>query len=226
MERGSNSARFRAKLRLLSGSTDEAYGRFWAQPDLATHYKAYLIQLHQFVRASVPLMEAAQARAAAMADADPVCPPLAAYYEKHIDEERGHDLWILNDLEAAGVPRERVRRRVPSPRVASLVGAQYYWIAHHHPIALLSYIALFEEPPPLDSIADVQARSGLPDAAFGFLREHGAIDPTHGDDFDRLLDDLPLTPSHEETLGVSMAHCTSALEDCVRELSPAIHARG
>jgi hypothetical protein len=32
----------------------------------------------------------------------------------------------------------------PSANVAALVGAQYYWILHHHPVALLGYMATLE----------------------------------------------------------------------------------
>ena len=38
--------------------------------------------------------------------------------------------------------------RPPAPAVAALVGAQYYWVLHHHPVALLGYIGLLEGYPP------------------------------------------------------------------------------
>ena len=30
---------------------------------------------------------------------------------------------------------------MPSPAVAALVGSQYYWLLHHHPVALLGFVA-------------------------------------------------------------------------------------
>src|SRR5207237_421598 len=75
---------------------------------------------------------------------DPLGPPLAAYLREHVDEELGHDETLLGDLEAIGVPRLDVLAQVPSPSVAALVGGQYYWIHHHHPVSFLGYVAPME----------------------------------------------------------------------------------
>ena len=40
---------------------------------------------------------------------------------------------------------------MPPPSVAGLVGSQYYWILHHHPVAFLGYVALMEGYPPTPS---------------------------------------------------------------------------
>lgn len=221
MQERTNSAVLRAKMRLFAAATDEAYRAFWALPEPAKRYPRFLIQLHQIVRASVPLMEAARRRASELAGEDPVAARLVGYYDEHINDERGHDTWILEDLELIGVRREHVLALTPSPRVAALVGAHYYWILHHHPAALLAYIALLEEPPSLAALDDLRARTGYPEAAFRTLREHGTIDPHHGAELDRFLDALPLSPAHHEILGVSVVFTTSALEDCIRELGDA-----
>ena len=110
----------------------------------------------------MPLTEAALARARELGDE-----PLAAYLEEHVDEERGHDDTLLGDLELLGFPREAVLERMPSPRVAALVGSQYYWILHHHPVAFLGYVALMEGYPPTpDLITALIERTGHPRAAF------------------------------------------------------------
>ena len=46
------------------------------------------------------------------------------------------------------MPRDEVLRRMPSPTVASFIGAHYYWIHHHHPVAQLGQIAVQEGYPP------------------------------------------------------------------------------
>lgn len=73
---------------------------------------------------------------------------LATYLERHVDEERQHDDWLLEDLAELGVAREDVWGRIPSPNIAALVGSQYYWMRHYHPVALLGYIAVLEGRPP------------------------------------------------------------------------------
>src|SRR5215510_7596973 len=98
------------------------------------------------IRATVPLMEAALARTRVMG-ADLLAPKLALYFEHHIPEEMHHDEWLLDDLESLGFNRSDLLRRPPSPTVAGMVGAQYYWIHHYHPVLLLSYIMVMEGYP-------------------------------------------------------------------------------
>ena len=222
-----NSARLRDKLALLDRTLAPLYDELWASPDPARVYLPFLVLLHQIIRASVPLMEAARACARDRAPGDAVCTALVPYLDEHIEEERHHDAWLLEDLEIAGVPRGDVLERIPSPRVAALVGAAYYWVFHHHPLALLGYIAVLEGSPPSRSFTEgLEARTGLPRSAFRTLEKHGEVDPGHGQALDRLVDSLPLTPAHESLLGVSLVHTTSALGGCVRELLAEIRAAG
>src|SRR5207244_9453749 len=93
----------------------DASRRFLTHPRIAAVYPEYLIAVHCAVRASVPVMEAARDRAEAMAETDPVAAGLTGYLERHIEEERGHDLWLLEDLECLGVRRGTGLARVPSP---------------------------------------------------------------------------------------------------------------
>lgn len=161
---------------------------------------------HQIIRATVPLTEAALARARELGDG-----PLAAYLEEHVDEEVGHDETLLDDLELLGVPREAVLERMPSPPVAALVGSQYYWILHHHPVAFLGYVGLMEGYPPTPELIELLVqRTGYPREAFRTYLEHAELDPGHRDHLDRTLDALPLEPWHEQMIGIS-AIATAAL---------------
>ena len=38
-------------------------------------------------------------------------------------------------------------RQIPSSQVATLVGAQYYWLRHYHPISLLGHMMVMEGCP-------------------------------------------------------------------------------
>jgi pyrroloquinoline quinone (PQQ) biosynthesis protein C len=157
----------------------------------------------------VPLTEAALAAARRLDD--PLGAPLAAYLEEHADEELGHDETLLGDLEAIGVPRTDVLARVPSPSVAALVGGQYYWIHHHHPVSFLGYVGLMEGYPPTpELIEELTERTGYPLDAFRTYVEHAELDPGHRDRLDGTLDALPLDESHEVAIGIS-AIATAAL---------------
>jgi Iron-containing redox enzyme len=159
----------------------------------------------------VPLTEAALARTRELPVKDPLAEPLASYLEEHVGEELHHDETLLDDLDVLGVDRPSVVERMPSPAVAALVGSQYYWIRHYHPVAFLGYVAVMEGYPPTPELIETLiARTGFPRDAFRTYVEHAELDPGHRDHLDRTIDSLPLDASHESALGVS-AITTAAL---------------
>jgi hypothetical protein len=188
-----------------------AYEALVLHPRLAELWPEYLILQHQIIRATVPLTEAALERSRVLGDHDPLAEPLARYLDEHVDEEVGHDETLLGDLELLGLERDTVFQRMPSPAVAALVGGQYYWILHYHPVAFLGYIALMEGYPPTPELIDTLVeRSGHPREAFRTYLEHAELDPGHRDRLDRTIDSLPLDDSHEVAMGIS-AIATAAL---------------
>lgn len=187
-------------------------------PRVAELWPEYLIVQHQIIRATVPLTRAALERARSLEDADPAAAPLAGYLELHVDEELGHDDSLLADLELLGYASATVLERMPPLSVAALVGAQYYWILHHHPIAFLGYVGVMEGYPPSAELVDtLVARTGFPREAFSTFVEHGELDPGHRDHLDRTLDSLPLGPRHEQVIGAAaistVAMATRVIEE-------------
>lgn len=159
----------------------------------------------------MPLTEAALARSRELPNDDPLAAPLSSYLEEHVDEELHHDETLLGDLEVLGIDRASVVERMPSPAVASLVGSQYYWILHYHPVAFLGYVALMEGYPPTPELIETLiARTGYPREAFRTYVQHAELDPGHRDHLDHMIDSLPLVPWHESALGIS-AISTAAL---------------
>jgi heme oxygenase-like protein len=179
----------------------------------------YLIRSHCIIRASVPLMETARDRARTIAPDDPVAAGVVDYLDGHIDEERCHDEWLLDDLEVMGVDRTTVLARVPSSIVASLVGSQYYWVLHFHPVVVLGYIAVMEGYPPTPRLIEgLIARTGYPRNAFRTLIQHGELDPHHRDELNRMIDALAMTRTQEAALGVSAMSSVDLLARSVREV--------
>ena len=147
--------------------------------------------MHTIIRASVPLMADALAVVRESYLDTPAGPELAAYFVKHIPEETGHDDWLLDDLARLGLPREAATAHLPSPTVAAMVGAQYYYIRHYHPAVLLGYIAVLEGYPPDVELARRAAElTGYPIEAFRTLRKHAHLDPHHKQDLDDALDGM------------------------------------
>lgn len=198
------SALLRLKLELATDDYHSAASALWSHPKLRVLFPDYLYRIHSIIRASVPIMEAARDRAVELAREDEVCAALACYLVQHVPEERHHDDWLLDDLEMLGVSRASVWARQPSATVAALVGAQYYWIHHHHPVAVLGYIAVLEGTPPTEAhVHRVQQQTGLPADAFRTFIKHARLDPHHRDDLNDALDDMPISPSQEELVTVN-----------------------
>jgi hypothetical protein len=169
--------------------------QIWTVPEPARVYPEFLVLTHQIIRASVPLMECARSRCGELArqDGDPVAAALIPYWERHIEEEAGHDTWVCEDLAALGHDPARAWRGMPSAAVATLCGEPYFWIHRLHPVCLLGYQAVLEGSPPRPDVAAVlSARTGHPRGAFRTLARHAAADVGHGAELRRLLDELPL----------------------------------
>ena len=211
----SNGNAIRTHVQLVSGLLAAGGDRMMESPDLATTAINHLVLLHQITRASVPLMETAHAECIRR-EADPVCAGLAPYLLKHIEEERHHDDWTLDDLEAAGVNRKDVLAVMPAANVAALVGAQYYWVLHHHPAAILGYMIMLEfNAPTPDTIAEMQRRTGLPDTVFRSHVLHAELDPHHQAELFQLVDDLSLSDNQVRLVKESAIHTGRMLADCL-----------
>jgi hypothetical protein len=202
----------RFKIALVSGPLIESTARFWSHPRLPELYPESLITTHAVVRASVSLMETALRETRRLGARDSVSGALGDYLEKHIPEERGHDDWVLEDFEALGYSRETALERMPSATAASLVGSQYYWILHLHPVALLGYIAVLEGSPPDEGrLMKIIERTKLPAQAFSTLVRHARLDPHHRDDLDRVMDSLTLTQRQIDAIGANAARTVALL---------------
>jgi hypothetical protein len=214
-----NSTAIRGRIELCLPTLQATFGEFWRKEPPQALTLAFLVLLQQIMRASVPLMECAADRCDQLRQTDTLAPSLERYYRHHAEEEVNHDKWALEDLQSCGCDPQEVLALTPSVEVAGLVGAQYYWAQHHHPLMLLGYIAVVEAFPPADEAIDqIRDRSGLPEAAFRTLRIHGQLDPTHSAEIDEAFDALPLGQRQLEMVGLSVVHSCEALAASVRNL--------
>ena len=224
MNDGRHSEALWRKIRLAEEGLWVASERFWLHSRLKELLPQFLISLHSIMRASVPLMEAARERSLALAaDGDEVGRATAEYLEQHIREEQGHDEWLLQDLEKMGTAREKVLGATPDSAVASLVGAQYFWALHAHPVAIFGYLAVLEGYPPLPSqLAEIQGRLQYPASAFHCLMAHAEDDPQHLAEINRTIDEMPLSGGQTKLIALSAFHTMDAVTVILDNLSTSI----
>ena len=143
------SDRLRLRMAMTNGHLVRSLDALWSSPDIARLFPEYLILLHQVIRASVPLMEAARSEALKLPIGDPLRDPLASYFQHHINEERDHDDWTLEDLCAAGFSKDEILNRIPLPTTAAFVGSIIgsIIISRLGCLAITSYWRAIPEPP-------------------------------------------------------------------------------
>ena len=211
------AGRLAAKLELAAPVYAAAAARLWASDRVRELYPVYLATMHMVARASVPLLRAGRVRTRALAGRDPVAAGLDEPLRVALGERLGLATALLDDLEASGIDRGLPDAAIPSPAVARLVGALAYWVDHHHPAALLGYLAALEQLPPSPGFtADLAARTGLPAPAFAHLRARERAGARSLD-----LDRLGLTARDEGLIGLAALHTVDAGIDVLAE----IHAR-
>lgn len=147
-------------------------------------YVDFLTQAYHHVRHTFPLL----ALAAAQTEDDRYQQALLEY----MNEERGHERWILDDIEAMGGSADQVRDGKPSDACRIMVGYTYYAIARISPYAMLGSVHVLEGM--AIALADrvaaaVQMSLGCNDGeGFSYLRSHGSIDIEHVAFFESLVD--------------------------------------
>lgn len=183
--------------------------------DLAT-YRAFLGQAYHHVKETVPLLMACGARL------DGRYEWLRGALGEYVREEHGHHEWILDDLRATGADPEPVRNG--SPDLPCELMCAYAWdvAARRNPLGLFGMVRVLEGASvrgASSAAARLEARLGLPAAAFTYLSSHGELDREHVGFFESLMNRIE-DPADQDWI-VRCAHVFSRLYgDVFRGLLP------
>ncbi|HEY4051152.1 MAG TPA: iron-containing redox enzyme family protein [Acidobacteriaceae bacterium] len=213
-----NSQRLRAVISLARRRLTPLIHEVWSHPRLGELYPEFIFAMYGVTVASAPAMRAAAQRCGGLRNIDPLASWLQGYYLEHAEEEEGHGEWLLADLGSFGVSRERVLERLPYPSIAALVGSQYYWMWHVHPIAYLGYIAVLEAPAQMEFLQEVSKRTGIPLSSMSCHTRHAELDPGHVAEFDAALDSLHLNERHRNLITVSAITTIGHLEQVFKDI--------
>lgn len=141
-------------------------------------YKAFLHDLYYIVWHFCPIMASAASRCD-----DRFRNVRYELYER-IEEEKGHETWVLQDLEALGGDVAHVRANPPSPPVQAMVAFNYFCAERAHPCSVLGMLYSLEVIASAyaatlsQSIAKTLGRN-MDGPGFTFLLSHSAMDQDH-----------------------------------------------
>lgn len=139
-------------------------------------YVAFLAEAYHHVKHTVPLLMSCGAE-------------LPDRYEwlreavaEYIEEEIGHQEWILDDIRACGSDADAVRNGRPGHATELMVAYAYDAVRRVNPIALFGMVLVLEGTSvevASRAGAAIQSGLGLGQGAFTYLTSHGALDVGH-----------------------------------------------
>lgn len=149
-------------------------------------YKSLLHDLYHIVWHFCPIMAVAASRCG-----DPFRAVRNELYER-LEEEKGHETWVLQDIEALGGDVAGARAGPPSAPVQSMIGFNYYGAERVHPCSVLGMLYMLEVVASVyggkvsDSIARAIGRD-VDAGGFRFLSSHASMDVEHMAKLNRLV---------------------------------------
>lgn len=139
-------------------------------------YQLFLTQAYHHVKHTTPLLMACGSRIPHHKEW------LRNALAEYIEEELGHQEWILNDIAATGMDSESVRTGKPHYTTELMVAYAYDTITRNNPAGFFGMVLVLEGT----SIAlatlcagKIQDSLQLPESAFTYLSSHGSLDIEH-----------------------------------------------
>lgn len=150
-------------------------------------YVAFLAEAYHHVKHTVPLLMFCGAR----------LPERHEWIREaigvYIQEEIGHQEWILNDIAACGGDAEAVRNGTPDIATELMVAYAYDLIARVNPIGFFGMVLVLEGTSvevASRAGASLQQSLGLGPQAFTYLTSHGSLDVGHTDFYASLVNSI------------------------------------
>lgn len=179
-------------------------------------YIAFLKQAYHHVKHTVPLLMSTGSRLPQNKEW------LREAVAEYIEEELGHQKWIINDLAACGVNRASAENSQPSMATEIMVSYAYDSINRVNPLCFFGMVFVLEGTSIhlADQAAGMIAEKlSLPAKAFSYLKSHGALDQEHIVFFENLMNQI--THPEEKALIIHSAKMFFMLYGAIfYELSP------
>ncbi len=178
-------------------------------------YIAFLTQAYYHVRHTVPLLMATGGRLDQQHEWG------RAAIAEYIEEEYGHQEWILNDIAACGGDAEAVRNGQPGLPIELMVAFLYDQIQRGNPMGFFGMVHVLEGTSvaiALNVADQIKTGLGLPPNATSYLSSHGALDQEHLKFFESLMDRVT-DPAEQAAIIHSSKVVYRLYGDMLRELT-------
>lgn len=202
--------------------SDEARRAFETHPvvlDAVAHgmnierYRALLLELYHVVWHFNPVCAAAASR---MADSHR---QIRYFLYEHMQEESGHEQWVMNDLEAVGVAGAATQAHAPSPHTLALNGYNYWAAERRHPCSVLGMLYALEV---ISSVYGGPFASAIRESLLlegergvSFIGSHASLDAKHMAELRGVLNTLSDDDARDavvESTMVNFHHFTRIVE--------------
>ncbi|HCP55019.1 MULTISPECIES: TenA family transcriptional regulator [Pseudomonas] len=150
-------------------------------------YIAFLTEAYHHVKHTIPLLMACGARLPERLEW------LREATAEYIEEEYGHQEWVLNDIAACGGDKEAVRHGSPKLPTELMVSYVYDRIARGNPVSFFGMVNVLEGTSialATQAAGIIQDKLQLPPQAFSYLSSHGDLDVGHIEFYKGLMDRL------------------------------------
>lgn len=172
--------------------------------DISVHeYRAFLHQAYHHVKHTLPLLMACGARLPERLDW------LREAVAEYIEEETGHEKWILNDMAAAGGDPDVVIEQGPSVETELMVAYAYDTVNRLNPVGFFGMVLVLEGTSvnlATRAAEAIREKNQLPVKAFSYLLSHGELDISHIDFYQKLMDRLD-DPNDQ----LAVIHCAKVM---------------
>ena len=152
-----------------------------------SEYRAFLQQAYHHVKHTVPLLMACGSR---LPDRLSWLRDAVAEY---IEEENGHEQWILNDITATGGDAEQAAMSQPSLATELMVSYAYDTIQRRNPVGFFGMVLVLEGTSvkvATQAANNLREKRKLPVQAFSYLLSHGELDISHVDFYEKLMNQI------------------------------------
>ncbi|MDH5182386.1 MAG: iron-containing redox enzyme family protein [Gammaproteobacteria bacterium] len=147
-------------------------------------YISFLTQAYHHVKHTVPLLMFCGSRLPESKEW------LREAIGEYIEEEMGHQEWILNDVRTCGGDTDNVRYGQAALATELMVAYVYDMISRKNPVGFFGMVLVLEGTSialATQAAGNLQSKLNLPEKAFSYLVSHGSLDIEHMSFYEKLM---------------------------------------